>query len=235
MLLHHEVWGSNPKKRKLCRLWRKKLQEVFNIVLGVSSNMDLIGRLGVTQSDVHSHMMVELSAESKARLVDIYSCRLNFGCPEHLQLKPIIPISLHHESVISKSSQRVISKLSRPRVISKLSRPRVINESSRLQVINESLASHYTIPNILVWLGNTISSHYNVSINTCRYHSSFDIHKKLPKSTMSKERHRPRKHTDNVRSWHVSIEHIDSRSYIGIDNSIKKQINLNKNKIISID
>lgn len=74
-----------------------------------------------------------------------------------------------------------------------------------------------------------------MSINTYRYHSSFDIHKKLPKSTMSKERHRPKKHTENVRSWHVSIEHIDSRSFIGIDKSIKKQINLNENKIISID
>ena len=28
---------------------------------GVSSNMDLIGRLEVMQSGVHSHMMVELS------------------------------------------------------------------------------------------------------------------------------------------------------------------------------
>ena len=29
---------------------------------GVSSNMDLIGRLGAMQLDVHSHMMVKLSA-----------------------------------------------------------------------------------------------------------------------------------------------------------------------------
>ncbi|CAN7077751.1 unnamed protein product [Brassica oleracea var. botrytis] len=29
---------------------------------GISSNIDLIGRLGAMQSDVHSHMMVELSA-----------------------------------------------------------------------------------------------------------------------------------------------------------------------------
>ena len=32
------------------------------MVKGVSSKMDLIGQLGVMQSDVHSHMMVELSA-----------------------------------------------------------------------------------------------------------------------------------------------------------------------------
>ena len=32
------------------------------MVHGVSSNMDLIGRLGVTQSDVYSLMVVELSA-----------------------------------------------------------------------------------------------------------------------------------------------------------------------------
>ncbi|WZZ26802.1 hypothetical protein YC2023_010203 [Brassica napus] len=36
----------------------------------------------------------EFFKESKARLVDIYSCRLNFGCPEHLQPQPIIPIML---------------------------------------------------------------------------------------------------------------------------------------------
>ena len=29
---------------------------------GVSSNFDLIGRLGAMQSNMHSHMMVELSA-----------------------------------------------------------------------------------------------------------------------------------------------------------------------------
>ncbi|WZZ23586.1 hypothetical protein YC2023_006987 [Brassica napus] len=34
----------------------------FSMVQNVSSNMDLIERLGVIQSDVHSHMMVELSA-----------------------------------------------------------------------------------------------------------------------------------------------------------------------------
>ncbi|WZZ70141.1 hypothetical protein YC2023_081511 [Brassica napus] len=32
------------------------------MVHGVLSNMDLIGQFGVMQSDVHSHMMVELSA-----------------------------------------------------------------------------------------------------------------------------------------------------------------------------
>ena len=32
------------------------------MVHGVSSNTDLIGRLRVMQSDVHSHMMVEFSA-----------------------------------------------------------------------------------------------------------------------------------------------------------------------------
>lgn len=31
------------------------------MVQGVSSNMNLIGQLGMMQSDVHSHMMVELS------------------------------------------------------------------------------------------------------------------------------------------------------------------------------
>ena len=38
------------------------LQKFFNMVHGVLSNMDLIGQFGVMQSDVHSHMMVELSA-----------------------------------------------------------------------------------------------------------------------------------------------------------------------------
>ena len=38
------------------------LQEIFSMVQGVSSNMDLIGQLGVTQSGVYSHMVVELSA-----------------------------------------------------------------------------------------------------------------------------------------------------------------------------
>ena len=32
------------------------------MVHGVSSNMDLIGRLGVMQSDVHSYTMMEFSA-----------------------------------------------------------------------------------------------------------------------------------------------------------------------------
>ncbi|WZZ43706.1 hypothetical protein YC2023_039965 [Brassica napus] len=32
MLLHQDVWGSNLRKRKLCRLWRKMLQEVFNML-----------------------------------------------------------------------------------------------------------------------------------------------------------------------------------------------------------
>ncbi|WZZ08779.1 hypothetical protein YC2023_094700 [Brassica napus] len=36
----------------------------------------------------------EFFKESKARLVEIYSCRLNFGCPEHLQPQPIIPKSI---------------------------------------------------------------------------------------------------------------------------------------------
>ena len=40
----------------------KWLQEIFGMVHGVSSNMDLIGRFGVTQSDVYFHMVVELSA-----------------------------------------------------------------------------------------------------------------------------------------------------------------------------
>ena len=32
------------------------------MVNGVSSNMDLIGRLGMLQSDVYSHMVVEFPA-----------------------------------------------------------------------------------------------------------------------------------------------------------------------------
>ncbi|WZY69839.1 LOW QUALITY PROTEIN: hypothetical protein YC2023_002079 [Brassica napus] len=41
---------------------KKWLQKVFSMVHDVSSNMDLIERLGVKQSDMHSHMVVELSA-----------------------------------------------------------------------------------------------------------------------------------------------------------------------------
>ena len=48
-----QVWGSNPRKRKLCRLWRKEVTRGFQ---------HGAGRFGVMQSDVHSHMVVELSA-----------------------------------------------------------------------------------------------------------------------------------------------------------------------------
>lgn len=40
----------------------KKLQEIFNMVHGILSDMDLIWRLGIAQSDVYSHKMLELSA-----------------------------------------------------------------------------------------------------------------------------------------------------------------------------
>ena len=40
----------------------KMLQEIFSIVHDVPSDMNLIGWLRVTQSDVYSHMVVELSA-----------------------------------------------------------------------------------------------------------------------------------------------------------------------------
>ena len=40
----------------------KKLQEIFNMMHGVSSDMDLIWRFRIAQSDVYSHKLLELSA-----------------------------------------------------------------------------------------------------------------------------------------------------------------------------
>ena len=51
LTFNHLCYRDYPKKRG-SKPWCK----------GVSSNMDLIGRLRVMQSDVHSHIMVELSA-----------------------------------------------------------------------------------------------------------------------------------------------------------------------------
>lgn len=44
MFLYQEVSGTNLKKCKLSRLRRKKLQEIFGMVHGVPSSMDLIER-----------------------------------------------------------------------------------------------------------------------------------------------------------------------------------------------
>ena len=44
----------------------KKLPKVFSMVQDLSLNMDFIGRLGITQSDVYSHMVVELVVEFSA-------------------------------------------------------------------------------------------------------------------------------------------------------------------------
>ena len=52
MLLHQKVNANYADYGE------KKLQEVFSIVHDISSNIDLIGRLGTTQSDVYSHMVV---------------------------------------------------------------------------------------------------------------------------------------------------------------------------------
>ena len=61
MLLHQEVWVQTPENPNYAD-GENRLQEIFSIVQGVPSNMDLIRRLGVAQSDVYSHKMVELLA-----------------------------------------------------------------------------------------------------------------------------------------------------------------------------
>ena len=62
MLLTRSSRVQTPENANYAYYLKKRLQEVFSMVHGVSSNMNLIGRLGVTQSDVHSHLVVELSA-----------------------------------------------------------------------------------------------------------------------------------------------------------------------------
>ena len=55
--------GFKTQKTQIMQIMEKKrLQEVFSMVQGVSSNVDLIRWLGMMQSDMHSHMMVQLSA-----------------------------------------------------------------------------------------------------------------------------------------------------------------------------
>ena len=56
--MRYEV--QTPENVNYADYGKKKLQEIFIMVHGVSSNMNLIWRLGVMQSNVHSHMMVEL-------------------------------------------------------------------------------------------------------------------------------------------------------------------------------
>ena len=53
---------QTPENANYADYGENRLQEVFSMVQDVSSNMDLIGWLGVMQSDVHSHLVVELSA-----------------------------------------------------------------------------------------------------------------------------------------------------------------------------
>ena len=60
MLQHQKVWGSKP--RNYADYGENELQEVFSIVHDILSKMNLIGRFGVMQSDVHFRMVVELSA-----------------------------------------------------------------------------------------------------------------------------------------------------------------------------
>ena len=75
---------------------------------------------------LYSHILIlqrffccEFFKESKARLVDIYSCRLNFDCPDHLQPQPIIPnnspfqivIRLHYQPNIKITFHHVLNWL----------------------------------------------------------------------------------------------------------------------------
>lgn len=40
---------------------KKILQKILSMVHDVSSNIDLLGQFRMIQSDVHSHMMIEVS------------------------------------------------------------------------------------------------------------------------------------------------------------------------------
>ena len=53
---------QTPENVNYADYGEKWLQEFFGMVQGVSSNIDLVGRPGVMWSDVHFHMIVELSA-----------------------------------------------------------------------------------------------------------------------------------------------------------------------------
>ena len=55
MLLHQEVWVSNLSKDELSRFIEKNIQEIFGMAQDVPSDMDLIGRLRMMQSDVNPH------------------------------------------------------------------------------------------------------------------------------------------------------------------------------------
>ena len=55
MLIHQEIWVSNPNKSELWRFMEKNIHEIFDMAQGVPSGMDLIGRLRMMQSDVNPH------------------------------------------------------------------------------------------------------------------------------------------------------------------------------------
>lgn len=61
MILHQKVYIQPHKIQIIQIIEKKKLQKIFIMVQGVPSDLDLIGRVELAQSDVYSHKMVELS------------------------------------------------------------------------------------------------------------------------------------------------------------------------------
>lgn len=61
MILHQKVYIQPHKIQIIQIIEKKKLQKIFIMVQGVPSDLDLIRRVELAQSDVYSHKMVELS------------------------------------------------------------------------------------------------------------------------------------------------------------------------------
>lgn len=61
MILHQKVYIQPHKIQIIQIIEKKKLQKIVIMVQGVPSDLDLIGRVELAQSDVYSHKMVELS------------------------------------------------------------------------------------------------------------------------------------------------------------------------------